>query len=253
MSAATKDAAYARRALILGARSDIAMACARALAKDGWAVMLAARNADTLDAELQDLTLRAGVPASAHDFDALDLSSFEGFADSIGPLPDLVICAVGFMGEQAESQADPTAAARVMRSNFEGPALVLGVFAERMEKRRTGTIIGISSVAGERGRASNYVYGAAKAGFTAFLSGLRNRLAGQGVHVVTVLPGFVATRMTEGMDLPARLTARPEQVAEAIHAAVARGRDRVHVLPVWALVMAVIKAIPERVFKRMRI
>ena len=253
MSAAPKDAAYARRALILGARSDIAMACARALAKDGWAVMLAARNADRLDAELQDLTLRAGVPASAHEFDALDLSSFEGFADSIGPLPDLVICAVGFMGEQAESQADPTAAARVMRSNFEGPALVLGVFAERMEKRRTGTIIGISSVAGERGRASNYVYGAAKAGFTAFLSGLRNRFHGRGVQVITVLPGFVATRMTEGMDLNPRLTAQPDEVARAILTAMERGRDVVWVRPIWRVIMAVIRTLPEWLFKRTRL
>ncbi len=89
-----------------------------------------------------------------------------------------------------------------MRSNYEGPALILGLFAERMAGQGRGTLVGVSSVAGDRGRATNYVYGSAKAGFTAFLSGLRNRLARQGVHVVTVKPGFVATRMTEGMDLP---------------------------------------------------
>lgn len=253
MSTALKDAAYARRALILGARSDIAMACARALAGQGWAVMLAARNAESLAPEVQDLTLRGGIPASAHEFDALDTDGFEGFADALGPLPDLVICAVGFMGEQAESQADPAAAARVIRSNFEGPALALGVFAERMEKRRAGVIVGISSVAGERGRASNYVYGAAKAGFTAFLSGLRNRFHGRGVQVITVLPGFVATRMTEGMDLNPRLTAQPEEVARAILTAVERGRAVVWVRPVWRLIMAVIRALPETLFKRTKL
>ena len=108
-------------------------------------------------------------------------------------------------------------------------------------------------MAGERGRATNYVYGSAKAGFTAFLSGLRNRLVKHGVHVVTVLPGFVATRMTEGMDLPARLTAQPSEVANAIAHAVERKKDVVYVRPIWWLIMMIIRNIPERVFKRMKI
>src|ERR1700709_2942426 len=100
-----------------------------------------------------------------------------------------------------------------MRTNYEGPALILGMFAERFLKRGAGSIIGISSVAGDRGRGSNYIYGSAKAGFSAFLSGLRNRLASKGVHVITVKPGFVDTKMTEGMNLPSLLTAQPEEVA----------------------------------------
>ena len=111
----------------------------------------------------------------------------------------------------------------------------------------------MSSVAGERGRAKNYVYGSAKAGFTAYLSGLRNRLAGKGVHVVTVLPGFVDTKMTEGMDLPRRLTAQPEEVADAVFRAVERKRDVIYVRSIWRVVMAVIRAIPEWKFKRMSI
>jgi hypothetical protein len=154
------------------------------------------------------------------------------------------------MGTQEENAADPKAGAQVMRANFEGPASVLGHLANAMEARGSGTIVGISSVAGERGRASNYVYGSAKAGFTAFLSGLRNRLARTGVHVVTVLPGFVATAMTEGMDLPERLTAQPEEVARAVAGAVRKRRNVIYVKPVWRLVMAVIRAIPEPVFKK---
>ena len=106
-------------------------------------------------------------------------------------------------------------------------------------------------MAGERGRATNYVYGSAKAGFTAFLSGLRSRLAASGAHVVTVKPGFVRTRMTDGMDLPARLTATPEEVAAVVVAAIRRPRDVIYVRRVWRPIMFVLRAVPERVFKRM--
>lgn len=244
----------ARSALILGARSDIARACAHRLAADGHAIlMLAARDPESLAVDAQDLRIRHQGQVTTHAFDALDPDSFTTFLDGLGTLPDVVICAVGLLGEQAESAADPAVAARVMRTNFEGPALVLGLIATRMEARGRGTIVGISSVAGERGRASNYVYGAAKAGFTAFLSGLRNRLASRGVQVITVLPGFVATQMTAGMDLNPRLTAQPDEVAAAIARAMDRGRDVVWVRPVWRLIMAIIRALPEGVFKKTRL
>jgi short-subunit dehydrogenase len=176
-----------------------------------------------------------------------------GFVDGLGELPGIVVCVVGTMGDQGESERNPQAAALVMRTNYEGPALILGLFAERMAARGNGALVGVSSVAGDRGRATNYVYGSAKAGFTAFLSGLRNRLAKQGVHVVTVKPGFVATRMTEGMDLPGALVASPEEVAEAVHRAVARHRDVIYVRLVWWPLMSVIRAIPERIFKRLKL
>jgi short-subunit dehydrogenase len=239
--------------LILGGRSDIGRAVARRFAAAGHPVQLAVRDPAAVALDARDIELRHNVSVTVHAFDALDTDAHAAFLDALEPQPGVVVCAVGLLGDQAESERDTQAATRVMRSNFEAPALILGEVANRFEARGSGTIVGISSVAGERGRATNYVYGAAKAGFTAFLSGLRNRLARKGVHVVTVLPGFVRTRMTEGMDLPARLTATPEAVAEAIFAAVAKRRDSLHVLPVWALVMAVIRNIPERVFKRMRI
>lgn len=239
--------------LILGARSDMAKAIAHRFAAAGHPVQLAARNAETLQPDATDLNLRYGVVVSLHEFDALAADAHEGFIDTLPELPEIAVCAVGTMGEQALSERDPKAAAHVIRSNFEGPALVLGVLAERFAARGSGTLVGISSVAGERGRASNYVYGAAKAGFSTFLSGLRNRLAARGVHVVTVLPGFVATAMTEGMNLPPRLTARPEAVAEAIEKAVTRRRNVIHVKPVWGLVMLIIRNIPEAIFKKTRL
>ncbi|MFW5655882.1 MAG: SDR family oxidoreductase [Roseicyclus sp.] len=236
--------------LILGAASDMARAIARAFAAEGHAIQLAARDPARLEQDRADLETRHGVRVSLHDFDAVDLGSHAGFVESLPVLPDIAVCAVGAMGRQEENAAKPELGAQIMRANFEGPAAILAHLANAMEARGSGTLVGISSVAGERGRASNYVYGAAKAGFTAFLSGLRNRLAKKGVHVVTVLPGFVATAMTEGMDLPDALTAQPEEVGKAVRDAVAKGRDVIYVRPVWRLVMGIIRAIPERIFKK---
>lgn len=236
--------------LILGARSDIARATARAFAAGGHPIQLAARHVEGLEADKADLETRYGVEVTLHDFDALDVAGHEGFVDALPSLPAIAVSAVGLMGEQAENETDPAKAVTVMRSNFEGPAVILGVLADRFATRGSGTLVGISSVAGDRGRASNYVYGAAKAGFTAFLSGLRNRLAKQGVHVVTVKPGFVNTTMTAHLDLPARLTAEPQEVAAAIVKAVEKSRNIIYVRPIWRIVMAVIKAIPEAIFKK---
>ena len=239
-----------RSVLILGANSDIARACAHRYAQDGYAIRLAARDTNALASDVADIALRHRVDVTAHAFDALDTPGFAAFVDALPDLPDTVLCAVGFMGDQDESQSDPAAAARVLRSNFEGPALILGLLAERFEARGTGTLIGISSVAGDRGRASNYVYGAAKAGFTAFLSGMRNRFARSKIKVITVKPGFVATRMTEGLDLNPRLTAQPAEVAEAIFTAQVRGRNVIYVKPIWQLIMTIIRVLPEVVFKK---
>lgn len=249
----TADTATIPPVLILGARSDIGLAVAHEFARRGHPIQLAARDAQTLETDRADIALRANVDVTLHEFDALATDGHETFLDGLKMLPGIAVSAVGLMGDQAENERDQAGASLVMRSNFEGPASVFAHLANRFAERGDGVIIGISSVAGDRGRATNYVYGAAKAGFTAFLSGLRNRLSGTGVHVVTVLPGFVATRMTEGMDLPARLTAAPEEVAKAIARAVERRRDVIYVRPIWRLIMTVIRAIPERIFKKMKI
>ncbi|MFK7924061.1 MAG: SDR family NAD(P)-dependent oxidoreductase, partial [Bacteroidia bacterium] len=118
-------------------------------------------------------------------------------------------------------------------------------------QRGSGKIIGISSVAGDRGRASNYLYGSAKAGLTAYLSGLRNRLASKGVHVMTVKPGFVRTAMTENMDLPPVITGEPSKVAKDIIRSVRRGRNVIYTLWMWRYIMLIIRTIPERIFKKL--
>ncbi|MEM1340714.1 MAG: SDR family oxidoreductase [Pseudomonadota bacterium] len=239
--------------LILGATSDIGRAIAQAYAARGHAIQLAARNPEALEPAAKDLRLRHNVDVTCHRFDALDLDSHGDFVTALPVLPEIAVSAVGLMRAQPESERDPGAGIVVMRSNFEGPAHIFAHLANAFAARGSGTLIGISSVAGDRGRASNYTYGAAKAGFTAYLSGLRNRLNDDGVHVLTVLPGFVRTQMTDGMDLPARLTAEPDEVAAAVLRAAERGKNILYVRPIWWLVMAIIRNIPEAIFKRLKI
>lgn len=229
----------------------MAMALAHTFGARGHPLQLAARNVADLEAAKTDLELRHNVSVSLHELDALAPETHADFVSNLGELPEIAISAIGYMGDQTASEQDPAAAAQVMRSNFEGPANLLGILANHFVARGSGTLVGISSVAGDRGRATNYIYGSAKAGFTAYLSGLRNRLAKVGVHVLTVLPGFVATRMTEGMDLNPKLTAEPEAVAEAIARACDRQKNVIYVLPIWWLVMLIIRNIPERIFKKL--
>ena len=240
--------------LLVGGTSDMGRATALHYAQAGWRVMLAARDIDRARRNADDIALRGGAPVSLHRLDILDSEAFPAFADGLPALPDTVVCVVGELGDQVRAQTDPGHATSLLRTNFEGPAQLLSIFAERFLARGSGTLVGVSSVAGDRGRGSNYFYGAAKAGFTAFLSGLRNRLASSGIRVVTVKPGFVRTRMTAGMKLPPLLTGEPDEVARAIFAAAERGRgDVIYVRPVWRVVMTVITLIPERLFKRLRL
>ena len=238
--------------LILGGTSDIGRAIARDYAAHGYAVQLAGRDQGELEINARDLTVRFAATVSVHLFDSLELATHAPFVGGLIPLPDVVICVVGLMKDQAELERDPDEAELVMCSNFNGPAHILGLIANRLAERGSGTILGISSVAGDRGRARNYIYGSAKAAFTTYLSGLRARLLPRGIRVITVKPGYVRTRMTDGMVLPPMLTASPEQVAVAIRNA-ERGRcDVIYVRPIWRLIMAIICALPEPIFKRLK-
>jgi NAD(P)-dependent dehydrogenase (short-subunit alcohol dehydrogenase family) len=246
--------AHEKTMLLIGATSDIGHAAAVAYARAGWRVILAARDVGRAKRNAADLSIRSGRPADLVALDVLTPETFPEFVRSLPAMPDTVVCVVGELGDQKKSESDMSEAARIMRANFEGPSLLLGLFADLFAKRGSGVIVGVSSVAGERGRASNYVYGSAKAGFTAFLSGLRNRLAKQGVRVVTVKPGFVNTRMTAGMPLPKALTAEPQEVGDAIFkAAEVSKKDVIYVRKLWWPIMTAIKAIPEGLFKGMKI
>lgn len=238
--------------LILGAGSDIARALATAFAEAGHPVQLAARDPDRLERDRADLALRTGAEITAHRFDALAPETFEAFLEGLPAMPHIAVSAVGFMGDQDENAGNAELTARVVATNFTGPALILEATARRMAELDADTaVIGISSVAGDRGRARNYVYGSAKAGFSEYLSGMRQKYARTRMHVMTVKPGFVKTAMTEGMDLPGALTTTPEALAPRILRALAR-RRMVYYDFRWWLIMAIIKVIPERIFSRMR-
>jgi len=240
--------------LLIGGTSDIGRATALCYAQAGWNVQLAARNEAEARRNADDIAARTAALITTHQFDILESGTFENFVSALPQLPDTVICVVGLLGDQARAQSDLSHASLVMRTNFEGPALLLGLLAEKFIQRGSGTIVGVSSVAGDRGRSSNYIYGAAKAGFSAFLSGLRNRLAPKGLRVITVKPGFVRTQMTAGMKLPPVLTAMPGEVGQAIFtAAEKKGGDVIYVRRIWRPVMMVIRSIPEQIFKKLRL
>ena len=243
-----------RPVLILGARSDMARAIAHALAGRGHPIQLAARKPETLERDAADIAERFGVSVTCHAYDAeAQAEGPDGAAGLIAALPALprvAICAVGFMPEQAHSAAEPELARRVIAANYTGPAQALEMLAARMEE--TGlpcAVVGISSVAGDRGRAKNYVYGSAKAGFSEWLSGMRQKYARASVHVMTVKPGFVATAMTSGMDLPGPLVSQPEDVAKAVVKALDGKRQVVYDLK-WLLIMTIIKLLPEKIFMK---
>ncbi|NQZ11185.1 MAG: SDR family oxidoreductase, partial [Algicola sp.] len=203
--------------LIIGAKSDIAKSLARKYSDCGYDIYLAARNCSELDEFAKDLSLRSQKAAKCVELDILDFDAHQGFYDALPEKPLGVISAVGYLGDQDKSQSDFAEAKKTIDTNYTGVVSLLNIVADDFEQRKSGFIIGISSVAGDRGRKANYLYGSAKAALSAYLSGLRNRLCKQNVHVMTVKPGFVDTKMTEDMDLPEKLTAQPDDVAAAIY------------------------------------
>ncbi len=239
--------------LIIGAKSDIAKAVAHAYAANRSHLALAARRVEELEHFAQDLRIRYRINVSLHEFDLSDIASHRSFYDALQPKPQGVLMAAGYMTEQAQAQRHCDETLQTISVNFSAGVCFLNIIADDFEQRRGGFIVGISSVAGDRGRQSNYIYGAAKAGFSAYLSGLRNRLYASGVHVMTVKPGFVNTKMTADMNLPKALTAQPCEIAEDILNAQQRGVDVLYSKWFWRYIMLVIRCIPESLFKKMRL
>ena len=167
---------------------------------------------------------------------------------------DVLFCAAGYLGSGTEEGLyDDENTERIIDVNYAKLVPVLNFFAQKMESKRTGTMIVLSSVAGERGRQSNFIYGSAKAELTAYLSGLRNYLFDKRVHVLTVKPGFMDTKMTEGLPLNPALNASPKKAAAAIYKAFKNKKDVAYVLPIWAIIMLIIRNIPEFIFKKLKL
>lgn len=239
--------------MIIGAKSDIAREVAKVYAKNGFDLYLCARGADELGSLKSDIKIRYEREVKLLEFDIANFASHESFYTLLSPKPAGVVVAACYMQEQSVAQNSLEDTLNTISVNFTGAVSILNLCANDMEAKKDGFIVGISSVAGDRGRASNYIYGSAKAGFSAYLSGLRNRLSKSGVSVLTVKPGFVATKMTAHLELPAKLTATPQAVAEAIFKAQQSSRDVLYTKSIWRFIMLIIKHIPEAIFKKMSI
>lgn len=239
--------------LIIGAGSDITRPLAFLYAQRGHSVYLASRSIEQLHRMANDLHLRFSIEARAFHFDVTDVPSHRSFYGALPQKPDIVICLAGTLGEQKRSESDFSEAQKVIDTNFTGLVSILHIVAEDFEKRKEGSIVGVSSVAGERGRKSNYVYASAKAGFTAFLSGLRNRLYPANVHVLTVHPGFIATKMIAGRKTPGIITATPEVVAKDIFKAQQGNKDFIYSRWFWRYIMFGFTMIPESVAKKLNL
>jgi len=239
--------------LILGATSDIGFAIAKKFASEKYNVQLAGRNPEQLKPSQSDIEIRYGVRCSIHAFDAMDFNSHPAFYNSLSPKPDVSVYVIGYMNDNEKTIANWDETARTIHSNFTGAVSILNIIAADYAARQSGTIVGISSVAGNRGRQSNYIYGSAKAGFTAYLSGLRNKLFHSHVHVMTVLPGFVYTKMTEDLQLPKLLTAKPENVGTVVYNGVKKSKNIVYVKWFWRWIMLIITSIPENIFKKKKL
>ncbi len=253
----SNDPVVPKRILVLGATSGIAEASIRIWASRGESLFLVGRNADRLQAVAADARTRG---ANLVDTAIADLDNTGGHPEllahainSLGGL-DVAYVAVGVLGDQSRAERNFAEANQILHTNFVVPASLLTWLANYCAQRQSGTLAVLSSVAGERGRKSNYIYGSSKAGLTVFVDGLRNRIDREGVRVMTIKPGPVKTAMTEGMKGEAKF-ADVNKVAATIIRGIDRGHrkgpDVLYVPGLWRYIMGVIRAIPESQFKKL--
>lgn len=244
-----------KKILIIGATSAIAEATARIWAQRGDELFLVARNQERLNVLTQDLKVRGSSAVNSYCMDANNFEEHLPMLDkAFGMLEqiDVVLIAHGTLSNQKECEQSVELTMKEIKTNALSAIALMTHLANRFESQRSGTIAVISSVAGDRGRASNYVYGSAKAMVTTFTSGLRQRLYKSGVSVVTIKPGFVDTPMTAEFK-KGLLWAKPEKIAKGIVGAIDKRKDEIYVPAFWWVVMAAIKAIPTNAFAKLRI
>ena len=240
--------------LLLGAHSDIGRACAQQFAAAGFDLFLTRRRVDPNDEqEAQQLKAQYNIDLQYLSFDALNTSAHQALLQELEATPDVVLVTLGYLGDADLARISQEESQQILASNFTGLIPLLDQLAYRMQERQSGSIIGISSPAGERGRASNYHYGAAKAGLTTYLSGLRQYSRPYGVVVTTIIPGFVRTKMLGDLHTPAFLTASPQQVAKATFRAYQNRRSVVYTLSLWRPIMWMIRHLPEPLFQRLHL
>lgn len=243
-----------RRVLVIGATSAIASEVARAYAERGASLVLTGRNPERLAAVAGDLAVRGATGVETVVLDVLVIEEHSGLMDLAFAAPGLEVAVIahGTLPDQTRCQESPRETLRALEVNFTATAALLTLLANRFEAQRRGTIAVITSVAGDRGRQSNYVYGAAKGGLGVFLQGLRNRLHRAGVTVVTLKPGLVDTPMTAGLP-KTYLFSTARRAGRAIHNAIEAQRDVAYIPWFWRPIMALITHLPEPVIKRLRL
>lgn len=244
------------RVLIFGATSAIAHACARRWATQGARLVLVGRNGARLNDAAADLQIRGAQQVDVRQADLDDISghaaSVEAAVQALGAL-DVVLVAQGSLPDQRACEASVHSTVAALHTNGVSVVALCGVVANQLAAQGYGTLAVIGSVAGDRGRQSNYVYGAAKGLVERFLQGLRNRLHPLGVHVLTIKPGFVDTPMTAHITPKGKLWAQPDDVARGIVHAVARRSNVVYLPGIWRCIMTIIRLIPEPLFKRLKL
>ncbi|MEJ2361883.1 MAG: SDR family oxidoreductase [Gammaproteobacteria bacterium] len=242
-----------KRVLILGASSAIAEHTARLFAQRGDRLLLVARNTQRLKTISDDLRVRGALDCDYRVADLSDTSTHDTLLNEastqLGGL-DIVLIAYGTLGEQKACEQDFNAALKELQTNCLSVLSLLTLLANQMEQQGSGTLAVISSVAGDRGRQSNYVYGTAKGAISIFLQGLRNRLSKSRVQVLTIKPGFVDSPMTRDFD-KGLLWVKPAVIAQGIYRAIDKQKDVVYLPFFWRYIMFIIKLIPEKIFKRL--
>lgn len=245
-----------KRIFILGANSAIARECARIWAARGDSLFLAGRDAVRLDALLADLRVRGSGAVNGMQMDANDISTHAAALDTaVHQLDglDIVLIAHGTLPDQSRCQQDAADLLREFSTNATSVMAFLTLVANRFESQGSGAIGVITSVAGDRGRPSNYAYGSAKAAVSTFCEGLRARLFPCGVSLTDIRPGFVATPMTQGLPMPGVLVSQPAAVAKRMVTGIERGRDVLYAPAYWSLIMLVIRMMPRFLFKRLKL
>ena len=238
--------------LIIGAKSDLARNIADIYASKGYSLYLTGRDIKSLSKFSESLINEYGIEVKLIDLDLNQFNTHKAFLDEIATLPLGVICATGYYPNQLKAQTDNEEMLNTTTANFTGPASIINYLVEKMKKIRKGFIIGISSVSGERGRKKNYIYGSAKSGFTTFLSGLRNDLFDQNIHVMTVILGFIRDE-TEMNFIKKTLSANPRDIAKSIVSNQMKSKDIVYLKWQWRYIMFIVRSIPEFIFKRINI
>ena len=238
--------------LIIGAKSELAKNIADIYASKGYSLYLTGRDIQSLGKFSKTLMSDYGVDVKLINLDLNEYQAHKEFLKELDTLPFGVVCATGYYPNPLKAQIDNNEMLNCMTANFIGPVSVINTLVEEMKKIKKGFIIGISSVSGERGRKKNYIYGSAKSGFTTYLSGLRNNLYDQNIHVMTVILGFIKGE-NETSFIKKMLSEEPREIAESIVSSQIKCKDIIYLKWHWRFIMLMIKNIPEFIYKRINI